>query len=630
MKERGFSLVELLAAIAVGAVVMGAALLALRQGARSLSSEQQVLLSRDQAARALQGIAGELKGRPAAFLLPGASESGAALVVLSGSGWPVVLEGYGLSRARVVADSPDLQVGSPMALVSPTGEVFYLPALASLNLVDASRNLWELGFGACVNPVPYVPGIRAYRAETLAVARTAEGLELRGTSLGAQKVLALKDFALRYVYASPTGEEVASSYQGAARADGSRLAALAFQAVGEGEASRAFTARLPLGAGTVEVRKVFVCGDASPPLPGNGIVNVIVNPEPPGGGDLTLTSSGGYTRNLKSSTVLRDVPVGTVRLQARDVWTDGLTAWAPDKPNQSAALYTFAPVTFTVGYAIVPGTIAFSASGFPADGSATVSAGPYSATLGGGGTQSVSAMPGVYGTSASAEVSVSRSQGSVSWTEVYTLQSVSPAQVTVRSYGSSSVSASYSGPLPGKLCYDDSCSQVSPGAYTKPADSVLDTWTRDGSASCPPGYVGTVTYREYWKRVKYWTPDVVGVSSRGTASFTSVVREEMYNREETSNCRDEPPERNEPDGPHSSNVYSVDLGDTQLVYSSRDDAVADLGESAVDALEESGAAGYASWDSLPNPTDGDSFTDSLGDGNYDGPTETPIGGPTAF
>uniref|UniRef100_A0A7V4EH49 Prepilin-type N-terminal cleavage/methylation domain-containing protein n=1 Tax=Thermus tengchongensis TaxID=1214928 RepID=A0A7V4EH49_9DEIN len=357
MKSRGFSLVELLAAIAVGAVVMGAALLALRQGARSLGSEQQVALSRDQAARVLQGLAGELKGRPAAFLLPGASESGAALVVLSGSGWPVVLEGYGLSRARIVADSPDLEVGSPMALISPTGEVFYLPALASLNLVDASRNLWELGFGACVNPVPYVPGIRAYRAETLAVARTAEGLELRGTSLGAQKVLALKDFALRYVYASPTGEEVASSYQGAARADGSRLAALAFQAVGEGEASRAFTARLPLGAGTVEARKVFACGDASPPPTGKGIVNVVVNPEPPGGGDLTLTSSGGYTRNLKSSTVLRDVPVGTVRLQARDVWTDDLTAWAPDKPDQSAALYTFAPVTFTVGYRVVPARV---------------------------------------------------------------------------------------------------------------------------------------------------------------------------------------------------------------------------------------------------------------------------------
>lgn len=587
MKERGFSLVELLAAIAVGAVVMGAALLALRQGARSLGSEQQVALSRDQAARALQGLAGELKGRPAAFLLPGASESGATLVVLSGSGWPVVLEGYGLSRARIVADSPDLEVGSPMALISPTGEVFYLPALASLDRVGDSRNLWELGFGACVNPVPYAPGIRAYRAETLTVARTAEGLELRGTSLGAQKVLALKDFALRYVYASPTGEEVASSYQGAARADGSRLAALAFQAVGEGEASRAFTARLPLGAGTVEVRKVFVCGDASPPLPGNGIVNVIVNPEPPGGGDLTLTSSGGYTRNFKSSTVFRDVPVGTVRLQARDVWTDGLTAWAPDKPNQSAALYTFAPVTFTVGYAIVPGTIAFSASGFPADGSATVRAGPYSATLGGGGTQSVSAMPGVYGTSASAEVSVSRSQGSVSWTEVYTLQSVSPAQATVRSYGTVSVSAAYSGPLPGTLCYDGNCQQASPGRYTAPGESVVRTWTNTHTQSCPSGYTGRITVTEQWRTVRYWTPGEGGLSSRGTLTFTSATRDEMVDRNETDNCErnDPPPDRrttNEPPPDQTTGTTDQDAStvnvDMRVIPSSSTPSSARLGE----------------------------------------------------
>jgi len=47
-------------------------------------------------------------------------------------------------------------------------------------------------------------------------------------------------------------------------------------------------------------------------------------------------------------------------------------------------LYSYLPVTVRVQYSIVPGTLTFSASGFPADGSATVSAGPYSATLGGG------------------------------------------------------------------------------------------------------------------------------------------------------------------------------------------------------------------------------------------------------
>jgi Tfp pilus assembly protein PilW len=74
VKGKGLGLVELLVAIAVGAAVMGAAFLALRQTARGLSTEQKIALSQDQAARVLQGLSGELKDRPAAFLLPGASE----------------------------------------------------------------------------------------------------------------------------------------------------------------------------------------------------------------------------------------------------------------------------------------------------------------------------------------------------------------------------------------------------------------------------------------------------------------------------------------------------------------------------------------------------------------------------
>ena len=53
-------------------------------------------------------------------------------------------------------------------------------------------------------------------------------------------------------------------------------------------------------------------------------------------------------------------------------------------------------------------------------------------------------------------MSVSRTQGSVSWTEIYTLRSVSPRpEVSVRSYGSALVAATYTtytGPLPGTLC----------------------------------------------------------------------------------------------------------------------------------------------------------------------------------
>ena len=542
VKRKGLGLVELLVAIAVGAAVMGAAFLALRQTARGLSTEQKIALSQDQAARVLQGLAGELKDRPAAFLLPGASEQGAGLVALSGSGWPAISDGYGPDRVRVAGGTPDLRAGDPLALVSPTGEVFYLPAVASVTQVDAQAGIYELGFGGCANPLRFVQGIRAYRAELLTIAKTASGLQIQGTSLGAQQVLSLKDFTFRYVYASPTGETFSATYQGASLSDGSRLVALAFQATGTTEANRAYTARLPLGDGTVEVRRVAICGDSPPPPPGEGLVTVVIDPAPPGGGDVTLFASG-YTRTMRQTSTFRDVPVGNVTVQGQDVWTDSLTAWAPNPRSQSGTLYTFAPLTFTVSYSIVPGSLTLSASGFPADGSATVSAGPYSATLGGGGSQTFSAMPGVYGTSASAEVSVSRSQGSVSWTEIYTLQSVSPTpQVSVRSYGSASVTATYTGPLPGTLCYDTNCQQAAPGYYTAPAEEVIRTWTTSYSESCPAGYTGSVTVTEQWRTVKYWSPSAGGLSSRGTLTFTSATRNEMVDRTGSRNCEPEPRE----------------------------------------------------------------------------------------
>ncbi len=538
MKQRGLALIELLVAIAIGLAVMGGALLTLRQAARSLSTEQKVTLSQDQGARVLQGLSGELKGRPAAFLLPGASEQGASLVTLVGNGWPVIPAGYSSQKVRITGGVPDLQVGAPAVLVSPTGEVFYINALASITPIDATTGVYELDFGGnCGNPLSFVQGMRVYKTDILTIVKTPGGLEIGGTSLENQQVIALRDFTLRYVYSSPERETLSPTYQGASLSDGSRLTALAFQATGTTEASRAYTARIPLKSGTVEVRNVVTCGGTSVPPDGTGVVTIVVNPVPPGGGDVTLLASR-YTRTTRFSYTFRDVPVGNVTAQAQDVWTDSLTAWAPSPRNQSGILYTFAPLTFTFSYSIVPGSLTFSASGFPADGSATVSAGPYSATLGGGGSQTVSAMPGVYGTSASAEVSVSRSQGSVSWTEIYTLESVSPRpEVSVRSYGSASVTATYSGPLPGTLCYDGNCQQAAPGYYTAPPEEVINTWTRSYTKPCPPNHRGEITVTERWRTVKYWTPREGGLSSRGTLVFRSDTRDERVDyREDPSNC----------------------------------------------------------------------------------------------
>jgi hypothetical protein len=103
------------------------------------------------------------------------------------------------------------------------------------------------------------------------------------------------------------------------------------------------------------------------------------------------------------------------------------------------------------------------------------------------------------------------------------------------------VSAAYSGPLPGTLCYDGSCRQAAPGYYTAPPEEVLNEWTTSYPESCPPGYTGSVTVTERWRTVKYWTPSAGGLSSRGTLSFTSATRDEMVSRRIEDNCTEQPP-----------------------------------------------------------------------------------------
>ena len=113
----------------------------------------------------------------------------------------------------------------------------------------------------------------------------------------------------------------------------------------------------------------------------------------------------------------------------------------------------------------------------------------------------------------------------------------------MRSYGSASVTAAYSGPLPGTLCYDTNCQQAAPGYYTAPAQQVIKTWSKSYPRSCPAGYTGSITVIEQWRTVKYWTPSAGGLSSRGTLTFTSATRDEMVARTADWDCQPiEPPE----------------------------------------------------------------------------------------
>jgi len=374
------------------------------------------------------------------------------------------------------------------------------------------------------------------------------GLDLyrNGQALG--RVATPQGFGVSFVYRDRFGnEQVSSQYSGMGTPDGFTLAALGLTATGGVQENRTLTGRIPVGSGWVQVREIRACGQASQNS-GLATVTVVVDPNAPGGGDLTL-SGNNYTVNFTATRTFQDVPAGDIRpkvrappvTEAREVSLNpepGVTAiWAPSPALWAGTVSTFAPISIRVAYSLVPGNLILSASGFPQDGQATVSAGPYSATLGGGGSQNVSALPGRYTTSASPEVSVSRSGNGVSWTEIYTLRSLSPSPtVAVSSRQTSGVSAAYSGPLPGTLCEDGSCRQVSPGAYTAPADQLLNRYTTTRTESCPAGYTGSVTITETWERWRVWSPSVVGVSSRGTGSFFSSTEDRLVSETRSENC----------------------------------------------------------------------------------------------
>ncbi len=132
MRREGLTVVELLLAAAVGALVLTAGFLTVRKEAKNLVAERAIALSHDQAARALQGLSGELKDRPIAFVLPGANERGATLVTLAGRGAYVPRDGYepDTNKLPVLAEEEAVPARPPLGPGLRHGEALYVPALA--------------------------------------------------------------------------------------------------------------------------------------------------------------------------------------------------------------------------------------------------------------------------------------------------------------------------------------------------------------------------------------------------------------------------------------------------------------------------------------------------------------------
>ncbi|RTG98923.1 hypothetical protein CSW50_14095 [Thermus scotoductus] len=516
----------------------GTGVLLLNRTTQTSAQERRLAQAQERAYKAVTGLDQELAGKSVLAVLPGASATQAALVATGHQGY-VVPDRFASDRFTVLADATPLSSGSQVFLLNGGGQGMLLTVL-SVSQVSAGR--WQVQVTGCQGGItlPWTPGTLAYPAEVYVLQVASGGLDLyrNGQALG--RVATPQGFGVSFVYRDRFGnEQVSSQYSGMGTPDGFTLAALGLTATGGVQENRTLTGRIPVGSGWVRVREIRACGQASQNS-GLATVTVVVNPNAPGGGDLTL-SGNNYTVNFTATRTFQDVPAGNIRLEAREVVRNpeqGVTAiWAPSPALWTGRAITFAPISIQVGYSLVPGELVFSVSGSPQDGRATVSAGPYSATLGGGSSQNVSALPGRYTTSASPEVSVSRSGNGVSWTEIYTLRSLSPSPtVAVSSRQTSRVSAAYSGPLPGTLCQDASCRQVPPGAYTAPADQPLNRYTTTRTESCPAGYTGSVTITETWERWRVWSPSVLGVSSRGTGSFFSSTEDRLVSETRSENC----------------------------------------------------------------------------------------------
>ncbi|MFN4074154.1 MAG: hypothetical protein ACK4G4_12180, partial [Thermus sp.] len=131
------------------------------------------------------------------------------------------------------------------------------------------------------------PGTLAYPAEvyTLEALSRSLRLQLNGQDLGT--VATPENFRAVFVYRDRQGQETLSpTYQGMAQGD-ALLTALGLVATGGGGENRTLTTRIPVGSGAVRVREVRGCGGRAS-RPGLGTVTVVVDPNAPGGGDLTL------------------------------------------------------------------------------------------------------------------------------------------------------------------------------------------------------------------------------------------------------------------------------------------------------------------------------------------------------
>ena len=405
MKPRGFTIIELLLAIAAGLIVIGGSLYAFRAVANTAVSTSQAARVTSKLELALNRIKADLEGQPTAVVLPESNNTHAVAAYFTGPGVQAEPDpNFATATSVTVTTTSGSPVapGDPAILINSAGQVLVIPAVENVTAVDADSV--RIDHGACPNGMVYTPSTMLYPAQLVYIAAGSDvpggqpDAIYRKLGGGPWEAIAygLSNFNISYLYHDAVGNIVHDPEYGAYTVGAPapvtapaaspertyRLYALdLFAEASSGSVAREYNAQVRLNQNTgTALRTVTVCGGGStapstPPTTGGvtGTLNVTITGLPAGQpAAVDVSGPNGYTNRLLASTLLRDLETGNYTIAAGDVWSDAYTAWSGSPATQAATVTSWTPANATVTYSKVLVDLTVSITGLPAGAAADV------------------------------------------------------------------------------------------------------------------------------------------------------------------------------------------------------------------------------------------------------------------
>lgn len=407
MKPRGFTIIELLLAIAAGLVVIGGSLYAFRAVANTAVSTSQAARVTSKLELALNRIKADLEGQPTAVVLPESNNTHAVAAYFTGPGVQAEPDPNFTTATSVTVTTTSgspVAPGEPAILINSAGQVLVIPAVENVTVVDADSV--RIDHGACSNGMVYTPSTMLYPAQLIYIAAGSDvpggkpDAIYRKTGDGPWEAIAygLSGFNISYLYHDAVGNIVHDPEYGAYTVGAPapvtapaaspertyRLYALdLFAKASSGSVAREYNAQVRLNQNTgTALRTVTVCGGGStapstPPTTGGvtGTLNVTITGLPAGQpAAVDVSGPNGYTNRLLASTLLRDLETGNYTVAATDVWSDAYTAWSGSPATQAVTVTSWTPANATVTYSKVLVDLTVNITGLPAGAAADVTA----------------------------------------------------------------------------------------------------------------------------------------------------------------------------------------------------------------------------------------------------------------